>query len=297
MATAGLGTALQDPAVIGDVAAAGDLLVRLAGIGGVAMTCLLAWRAWHLRELPVRAKDHCAGSGFVTVALGYVLITAQQFLPAGPLAHGAWLLTLGLSLCLIVCILLSLSRARELGGSVLTPSVVMPSTVLFLAATRATDQGWPGMSLAVFALAAGGWFAALASAGTWRLADRHLPHALILAAPPSLAGIAALEWMQPLPWLAPSLALLGTSFWIGALGLVIWRAANLPLSGACWALVFPTAAQAHALHWVGCASGIPWMRALGSAQLWFATLAYLSLCLAFATRWRFFAEQGTVSGA
>jgi tellurite resistance protein TehA-like permease len=153
------------------------------------------------------------------------------------------------------------------------------------------------MSLAVFALAAGGWFAALASAGAWRLADRHLPHALILAAPPSLAAIAALEWMQPLPWLAPSLALVGASFWIGALGLLIWRASSLPLSGACWALVFPTAAQEHALHWVGGASGIPWMQALGTAQLWLATLAYLSLCLAFATRWRFFAEQGTVSGA
>jgi hypothetical protein len=39
------------------------------------------------------------------------------------------------------------------------------------------------------------------------------------------------------------------------------------------------------------------MQALGTAQLWFATLAYLGLCLAFATRRRLLAEQGTVSGA
>jgi tellurite resistance protein TehA-like permease len=297
LATVGLGTALQDPAGIGQVATVGEFLARLAGVSGVAMTCLLVWRAWHLRELPVRAKDHSAGSGFVMAALGYVLISTQQFLPAGPLAHAAWPVTLGLSLCLIVCILLSMLPGHEPGGTVLTPSVVMPSTVLFLAGTRATVQGWPGMGLAVFALAVGGWFAALASAGAWRVADRHLPHALILAAPPSLAAVAALEWTQPVPWLAPSLVLLGTSFWVGALGLLIWRAGSVPLSGACWALVFPTAAQAHALHSVGGASGAPWMLALGTAQQWLATLAYLSLCLAFATRRRFLGEHGAVSGA
>jgi len=286
LATAGLGTALQDYAAIDDAAAAGDMLARMAAFGGVAMIGLLAWRGWHLRELPVRGKDHCGGSGFVMAALGYVLIASQQFLPAGTLAHDAWLLTLALYCALILCILVALSAARELCEPVLTPSVVMPSTVLFLAAARANPQGWPQLTTAVFALAMASWLAALASAGAWRLADRHLPHTLILAAPPSLASIVALEWTRPLPWLAPGFAFLGTLFWVGALVFLVRRGARLPLTGACWALVFPTTAQAHALHSLGGTFGGSWMQSLATAQLWFASLAYLALWLAFALRWR-----------
>jgi hypothetical protein len=286
LATAGLGTALQDYAAIDAAAAAGDILARAAAFGGVVMISLLAWRGWHLRELPVRGKDHCGGSGFVMAALGYVLIASQQYLPAGTLAHDAWLLTLALYCALILCILVALSAARELCEPVLTPSVVMPSTVLFLAAARANPQGWPQLTTAVFALAMASWLAALASAGAWRLADRHLSHTLILAAPPSLASIVALEWTRPLPWLAPGFAFLGTLFWVGALVFLVRRGVRLPLTGACWALVFPTTAQAHALHSLGGTFGGSWMQSLATAQLWSASLVYLALWLAFALRWR-----------
>src|SRR5258706_520605 len=109
-------------------------------------------------------------------------------------------------------------------------------------------------------VAVAGLLAALASAGAWRLADRHLPHTLILAAPPSLASIVALEWTRPLLWLAPGFACLGTLFWVGALVFLARRGARLPLTGACWALVFPTTAQAHALHSVGGTFGASWMQ-------------------------------------
>jgi hypothetical protein len=290
LATAGLGTALQDYAAIDDAAAAGGVLARAAAFGGVAMIGLLAWRGWRLRELPVRGEDHCGGGGFVMAALGYVLIASQQFLPPGTLAHHAWPLTLALCCALILCILVALPAARELGEPVLTPSVVMPSTVLFLAAARATPQGWPQLTAAVFAVALAGWLAALASAGAWRLADRHLPHTLILAAPPSLASIVALEWARPLPWLAPGFASLGTLFWVGAVVFLVRRGVRLPLTGACWALVFPTTAQAHALHSAGGTFGGSWMQSLAIAQLWFASLVYLTLWLAFALRWRRLAE-------
>jgi hypothetical protein len=295
LATAGLGTALQDYAAIDDAAAAGEVLARVAALGGVAMTGLLAWRGWNLRELPVRGEDHCAGGGFVMAALGYVLIASEEFLPAGTLAHDAWLVTVALCCALIACILIALSTARELGEPVLTPSVVMPSTVLFFAASRATPQGWPGLTAAVFALAVAGWLAALASARAWRVADHHLPHVLILAAPPSLASIVALEWMQPLPWLAPTLAFLGALFWVGALVFLIRRGLRFSLSGACWALVFPTAAQSHALHSVGGAFGRSWVQNLAMAQLWFASLVYLALWLAFAARWRRLAAVRSIS--
>jgi tellurite resistance protein TehA-like permease len=285
LATGGLGLALGDHASQPVFALVSKLLLGVACYAGLVLTLLLVTRWWRDGRPPVQAADHIAGSAFVMSGLSYVNLLSQVAQPAdSPSRAATWALTCTWHLVLMGCMVAAWRAARRQGRPVITPSIAMPSTVLFLAAALAPSAALRTLLWPMFALASVVWLLALATLGHWRLADRHLPHALILASPPSLAAVAVLAAGGQPAWVSTTLALLGTFFWVNALVCMLWRTHRVALNAACWALVFPTAAQAHALQLVGDALNCEPMQHVARAQLAFAGVAWVGLMLAFARR-------------
>ena len=271
--------------LLGEMAGAVSLLVgALAAAVFVVLAVATVMRARRYPEAWAEDRRHPVRHAFIAaLPIAVLLLATVGVALAGsqPLLHALWWAGALAQLFVTWWVLSRWWRLPAQGGlqwAGVTPALFIPIVGNVLVPLAGVPLGQAEWSAAQFGLGLLFWplvtvliLVRIAVQGMWP--ERLLPTAFIFIAPPSVVGLAALQFGAPvlLAWVLWGMALF-TLLWVGALAP---RIAKLPFALPHWAMSFPLAAFA-ALTLRLAAPASP-LAVLGLALLALASLLVLGL--------------------